>query len=150
MKETKTAVVTAHEGLTMNCVTANHEFEIKGAPTMGGDGRGMDPVEVLLASVGACELVIAKSFAPLRGIQLDSIAVEVKGHFEDYGFEFLKQENKTSKVGFAEIHSTYTIDSPNSAQEIEEFIAFVESNCPVIETMENAPKFSTKVIKVGA
>lgn len=150
MKETKKVAVTANAGLRMHCVTRNHEFDIMGAPTMGGDGRGVDPVETLLAAVGACELVIAKSFASLRGIRLESISVEVTGELDDYGFEFLKQENKTSRVGFARIHSAYSITSPNSQEELEEFIAFVESNCPVLDTLETAPSFTTEITRTAS
>ncbi len=150
MKEQKKAVVTAGAGLKMECVTAHHEFEISGAPTMGGNGRGVDPVETLLAALGACELVIAKSFAPLKGIDLKSIRVEVVGEFDDYGFEFLQQEHKTSRVGFAKISSTYHIESSNTAEEVANFIAFVESNCPVKDTLEVPSTFESQVFHTPA
>lgn len=146
MKEQKTATVTATSGLKMKCATAHHEFVISGAPTMGGNGRGADPVETLLAAHGACALAIAQSSAPLKDIRLRSISVDVVGEFEDYGFEFLKQENKTSKVGFSRISSTYRIEAENTAEEVEAFIEFVEGNCPVRETIEHPPVFETQVI----
>lgn len=146
MEETKVATVTVASGLTMECTTAHHQFDIKGAPTMGGDGRGVDPAETLLSAVGACALVIAQSFAPLKGIKLRSIEVEVRGTFEDYGFEFLKQENKSSKVGFAHIASKYIVHADNDAAEIREFINFVEGNCPVRDSLENPPTFASEVM----
>lgn len=133
----------------MECRTANHNFEIKGAPALGGDGRGVDPAETLLAAVGACALVIAKSFAPLKGINLTFIEVEITGTFEDYGFEFLKKENKTSKVGFAHIASKYTIHADNDSDEIRNFVDFVEGNCPVRDTIENPPTFSSEVVALS-
>lgn len=150
MKEQKRATVTATSGLKMECVTAHHEFVISGAPTMGGNGRGVDPVETLLAALGACTLVIAQSFAPLKGIRIRSISVDVVGEFEDYGFEFLKQEHKTSRIGFARISTTYRIDADNSADEVEAFVAFVEGNCPVRDTLEHAPVFESRVVLAGA
>lgn len=146
MKELKTATVTATSGLKMECVTAHHDFTISGAPTMGGNGRGVDPAETLLAALGACALVIAKSFAPLKGITLNSISVDVTGEFEDYGFEFLKQEHKTSKVGYSRITSTYNVEADNTAEEIEDFIRFVEGNCPVRDTIETPPAFESRVV----
>lgn len=130
----------------MRCETAHHEFVISGAPTMGGNNRGVDPAESLLAAVGACALVIAQSFAPLKGIRLKSISVDVLGDFDDYGFEFLKQENKASKVGFSKITMKYTIESDNPQDEIEEFIRFVEGNCPVLDTLENPPVYEREVV----
>lgn len=150
MTEQKQAIVTAGSGLKMECVTAHHEFVISGAPTMGGNGRGVDPVETLLAALGACELVIAKSFAPLKGIDLKSIRVEVVGEFENYGFEFLKQDNKSSRVGFSKITSTYHVESSNTPEEVEAFIAFVEGNCPVKDTLEVPSSFESKVLHTPA
>ncbi len=150
MREVKTATATATSGLKMECVTAHHEFVISGAPTMGGNGRGVDPAETLIAALGACALVIAKSFAPLKGIDLTSISVDVVGEFDDYGFEFLQQEVKSSRVGYSRISSTYRIESKNSAEEVEEFIRFVEGNCPVRDTLEAAPEFATSVVHTAA
>lgn len=149
MKETKLATINATPGLQMNCATAHHEFVIKGAPTMGGDGRGVDPAETLLAAVGACALVIANTFAPMKGIKINSISVDVYGDFDDYGLEFLKQENKTSKVGYSNIRSVYTIDADNTEEEIRDFIRYVEGNCPVRDTIEFPPTFETEV-KIAA
>jgi len=146
VQEQKTATITATSGLTMECTTAHHEFDISGAPTMGGDGRGVDPAETLLAALGACALVIAKSFARIKGINLKSISVEITGTFEDYGFEFLQQENKTSKVGFSHIDAKYFVDADNDPDAIEALIKFVEGNCPVRDTLENPPTFATEVI----
>jgi uncharacterized OsmC-like protein len=44
---------------------------------LGGQDTAMNPVEALLCSLGACKVIVAKSFAKLQGIHLNHIRVEL-------------------------------------------------------------------------
>lgn len=145
----KTASIVATPGLKMECTTEHHEFVISGAPTMGGNGRGVDPAEALLAAVGACAAVIATSFAPLRGIELTSLAVDVVGDFDEYGFEFLKKATRETRKGFSRITTTYRIASSNTPEEVEEFVRFIDGMCPVRDTIEKPAAFVTDMVLNG-
>ncbi|MDT2069594.1 OsmC family protein, partial [Enterococcus faecalis] len=44
---------------------------------LGGSDEGMNPIEALLASLGACKVIVARSFAKVQGINLNDIRVEI-------------------------------------------------------------------------
>ena len=45
-------------------------------------------------------------------------------------------------IGFSEIRSHFVIEADNTPEEIEKFIDFVESNCPVQDTLTKVARMS--------
>ena len=93
----------------------------------------MNPVEVLLASLGACQSIVARIYAPKFGVELQDFRVEVEGDIDLDGFA-----NKSSvRPGYSDIRYTFHIQTPSPKEKVEEFVQFLESKCPVGDTIAN-------------
>ena len=104
----------------------------------------MNPVEALLGSLGACKVIVAKSFAKFHNINLNSIKVELEGELDTDGF---MGKNPNAKIGFSKIVSKFYIDADNTDEEIEKFVIFINNTCPVADTIKNAPVMENYIMK---
>ncbi|MEQ1976380.1 OsmC family protein [Xenorhabdus sp. SGI240] len=141
-KELFTATVESVGPLKMKCSSRNFFFHLDEPESLGGKNEAMTPVEALLSAFGACQGMVAKSFASAHKINLIDIKIELEGELDLDG---VKGINKNAKMGFSKITSKFYIKADNTEQEIRDFIDFVESNCPIRDTMVNTPEIVTEV-----
>lgn len=104
---------------------------------LGGTDTGMNPVEALLSALGSCQVIVAKAFAKARGIDLQDFWVELEGDLDTDGF--LKGKADV-RPGFKEIRFTMHIRSNSPAEKVEEFQRFIESRCPVGDTLTHGTR----------
>lgn len=124
------------EGMQTTCTARNMSFVLDEPPSLGGTDKGMNPVEALLSALGACKCIVAKSFAKMKDIDLKEVRIECEGDLDPDGFMGV---NKDAKIGFSRIKTNYYIEAANTEDEIKKFIKFIESNCPVNDTIVNTP-----------
>lgn len=141
-KETFNAVAKSIGGLKVSCTSRDFEFIIDEPKNLGGSNEGMNPVEALLASLGACKVIVARSFARIHHIKLNDIRVECSGELDTDGF---MGKNKEAKIGYSSIVSNIYIDADNTEQEIADFVSFIDRTCPVADTIKNAPTTKTEI-----
>lgn len=131
------------DGMQVECETRGHQFILDEPKELGGTDTGMNPVEALLAALGACKCIVAKCFAKAHGIDLKDIRIELEGDLDPDGFRGI---DKNVKVGFSTIRTKIYIESNSPKEKLEEFVEFINKTCPVAETLENSPKLETKLI----
>ncbi|AOM41905.1 OsmC family protein [Xenorhabdus hominickii] len=141
-KELFTATVESAGHLKMKCSSRDFTFHVDEPESLGGTDEAMNPVEALLSAFGACQCIVAKSFARKHKIKLIDIQVKMEGELDTDGFT---GRNKSAKMGFSKITSKFYIKADNTEQEIRDFIDFVESNCPVLDTIVNTPEIVTEI-----
>ena len=124
------------DGLTMLCKARDFEVILDEPVDLGGNDKGMNPVEALLTAIAACKAIVIKAFVGRYRIKLNSVRVEVEGVLDPDGF---LGTNPEAKIGFSEITTHYYIDADNSPEEIAKYVEFTESNCPVKDTIVNSP-----------
>lgn len=134
---------TLQEGLQVKCEARQFSFLLDEPKSLGGTDQGMNPVEALLASLGGCKCIVAKAFAQPHGIKLNSVTVDLEGTLDPDGF---LGANPNAKIGFSKIKSIFRIDADNTAQEIAKYVEFIESNCPVQDTLTNVADFETEIL----
>ena len=101
---------------------------------LGGTDTGMNPVEALLAALGSCLTIVAAAFAKSHHIDLQEFWVELEGDLDPDGF--LKGKPGV-RNGFQQVRFTPHIKSSSSKEDIEKFIVFIKSRCPVSDVMIN-------------
>ncbi|KRK64268.1 hypothetical protein FC72_GL000580 [Companilactobacillus tucceti DSM 20183] len=136
------ATINPVEGIKVNSNVRDFDFILDEPIKSGGTNEGMNPVEALLSALGACETMVAKSFAKSQGIILRNIKVEVEGVFDPDGY---LGKNPDAKVGFSKLTSTFYVDADNTEEEVKKYIEFVTKHCPVHDTIANPPEFEDKV-----
>ena len=139
---TFSAAVERVDGLQMRATVRGMEVTFDEPPELGGTDTGMNPVEGILASLGACQCIVASAFAQAKGIRLGGIRVEVDGILDPDGF---LGRNPDAKVGFSSISTRYHIDADNTPEEIAAFVDFIEHTCPVHDTLVNPALLSYEI-----
>ncbi|OBZ14024.1 peroxiredoxin [Bacillus sp. FJAT-27264] len=133
MPNVQTFKASAHLQDGVRVVTKARQFEliIDEPQSLGGTDTGMNPVEALLASLGACQSIVARVYAPKFEVELEDFRVEVEGDLDLDGF-FNRSE---VRPGYSDIRYTFYIKSSSPAERIEQFVQFLESKCPVGDTL---------------
>ncbi|MBO0419260.1 OsmC family protein [Vagococcus fluvialis] len=138
------AVVESVAGLKVSCKSRGFEFFLDEPKSLGGTNEGMNPVEALLNSLGACKVIVAKSFARLHKMKINSIRIELEGELDTDGF---MGKNPEAKIGFSKIITNFYIDADNTDEEITAYVDFINRTCPVADSLENAPEMVSNIIK---
>ncbi|AJS58025.1 OsmC family protein [Paenibacillus sp. IHBB 10380] len=131
--QTFKAIAHLQEGVKVKATARNFELTIDEPKSLGGTDTGMNPVEALLASLGACQSIVARVYAPKFDIKLEDFSVEVEGDLDLDGF-FNKSD---VRPGYSDIRYTFRIKTDAPEDKVEEFVRFLESKCPVGDTIEN-------------
>lgn len=100
---------------------------------LGGTNQGMNPVELLLGSLAACQSIVARVYAEQFRVQLDDFQVEVVGDIDLDGF-FGKSD---VRPGYSHIRYNFHVRSPSPQERIDRFIDHLQKQCPVGDTLAN-------------
>lgn len=103
---------------------------------MGGTNTAMNPVEVLLCTLGACQSIVASAFADAHGIAFEEFHIELEGDLDPDGFMGLADV----RSGFQEIRFIMHFKSNETKERLEEFAKFIEKTCPVGDSLANGVK----------
>lgn len=137
------STTTLKQGLQVEVKSGKHEFILDEPKELGGTDTGMNPVEALLGALGACKCIVARAFAEAHKVDIQEVRVETEGDLDTDGF---LGKNKDAKIGFSEIRTKYYIKSDFPQEEIEKFVEFVETNCPVCDTIVNTPGMKVETV----
>ncbi|USB31653.1 OsmC family protein [Paenibacillus sp. YPG26] len=144
MANVHTFKATAHlqDSVQVRTTSRNFELIIDEPESLGGTNTGMNPVEALLASLGACQAIVARVYASKFGVQLDDFRVEAEGEIDLDGFF----DKSPVRPGYSDIRYTFRIRTDSPKDKIDEFVRFLESKCPVGDTIANPVNLRLKDI----
>ncbi|MCY9517485.1 OsmC family protein [Paenibacillus apiarius] len=131
----ETFKATAHlqKGMVVKAKSRNFEITVDEPKNLGGTDTAMNPVELVLCALGACQSIVARAYAPKFKIKLEEFWVEVEGELDTDGFM-----NKSDvRRGYSDIRYNIHIKSNASREQVEEFVQFIERTCPVGDTINN-------------
>lgn len=131
------------ENVSVTVGVRQFEFKFDEPQALGGADQDPNPVEYVLASLGACQAIVYRALASLKGIKLDNVIVNTKGHLDLNGFLGL---DKDARPGFSKVEFETTIVSDESTETIEKLATQVETLCPVLDIIANPVEVSGKVI----
>lgn len=106
----------------------------------GSTDTGMNPVEILLTSFGACQAITATALAKKRNFDLQAFWVTIEGNLDRE-----KVADGQSVRKFTEIHYQPHLRSDESDEDIKKFLTDVAAKCPV----ENTLAYGTKFVQDG-
>lgn len=86
--------------------------------------------------------MISKMFYEKLKINLLDIKLEIEGEIDP---DALSGKNKDAKIGFSKITTKYYINATNTKEEIEKFVEFVESHCPMKDTIIKSPDMKYEI-----
>lgn len=121
-------------GLVVETSSRQFNVIIDEPKELGGTDEGMNPVELLLCALGACQSIVAKVYAKKFGVQLNGFRVELEGDLDPDGF-LLKSDDV--RKGFQEIRYKMIFDTDAPQEKLEELATFIENTCPVGDSVAN-------------
>jgi len=111
-------------------------LHMDGSPDIGGEGKGMRPMQLLLAAVGGCSAIDVILILKKQKQIIDSFEVEVEGEREkiqDYSL-------------FREICLNFKIKGKVDLEKAERAVKLsMEKYCSVSKTLEPTAKITYKV-----
>lgn len=139
------ATATQMENLKINVKSRDFSVIVDEPEESGGENQGMNPVEMLLGSIGACKTITAIIFADFYGIQLDEISVDVEGDMYSDGFS---GADPAVRSGFQKIRTTFHIKSSAPAVQLKQLLKMVEKQCPVGDSVGNGVAMEEPVLDI--
>lgn len=128
------ATAELQKGMVVRAKSRQFEITIDEPKELGGTDTGMNPVELVLCALGACQAIVARVYAPQFGVNLEAFSIELEGDLDIDGFL-----NKADvRSGFSEVRYNIHIKSDASYEKIEEFVAFIGTKCPVGDTISDS------------
>lgn len=112
----------------------DHAFTVDEPHDLGGTDSGANPVEHLLAALGACQVITYQVWAEKLGITVDGIDVDLTGEIDLRGFFGTAEDVRPGFDGIT-VHTTLT--GPESAERYQELVDTVEQHCPVLDNLQN-------------
>lgn len=103
-------------------------------PSLGGEDRGPNPVELILGAFAACQEIVIKAYAAILGIKVDAVHVETKGNLDLRGFFNVADV----RAGFNSVEFVTTISTGEQDEEkLSKLLYFAENRCPVFDILQN-------------
>ncbi len=108
---------------------------------LGGTDTGPNPVEMLLAALGACQEIVYRAYAAVMGLKIEGIEMHAKGYLDLRGLLNLAEVPS----GFSQVSFTTRIVSAEPEQKIRQLAEMVERHCPVMDTLMRKVAVNGKV-----
>ena len=126
-------------------VTARgHKIKVDEPIEGGGEDTGMNPVEMLLGSIAACQTISTSIYAESMGIKIDEMSIEVEGNMDSAGFMGYAK----FRPGYTNIRSHIKIKSDADPAMVQQLIDLVEIRCPVEDSVKNGVEIAHAKVEV--
>ncbi len=123
-----------------------HRFTIDEPAALGGTDLGANPIDHLLAALGACNVITYQVWAQKLGIRLDGVDIELAGDLDIRGFFGIDPD---VRPGFQGIEARVTLRGPESPERYVELREAVEAHCPVLDNLTSGVPV-TVVVDIAA
>lgn len=130
---TFSAQTALREGLTVDARIRQFDLIIDEPTSLGGADLGPNPVELVLAALGACQEIVYKAYATVLGIPLQGVEVKVYGDIDLRGFLSIS-DRVPSGFGHISYETILYSDAPEA--DLEKLRAVAEAHCPVLDTLQ--------------
>jgi putative redox protein len=115
-----------------------NSLSMDGSKEIGGNGKGMRPMQLLLAALGGCSSIDVISILRKQKQELDSIEVKVNGDRDPVGVEGYSL--------FKTIQVHFIVKGNIDKDKVERAVALsMEKYCSVTKTLEPTAKITYKV-----
>jgi putative redox protein len=138
--QNKVVVYGDGEGLHQEIFVDSHRLAADEPTDSGGTGRGPDPYDLLLASLGACTSITLTMYAQREGLPLHGVTTRLE-HTNVHAEDCNGCEIEEGKIDRIELQ--IGLDGPLSDEQRSKLLEIAEK-CPVHQTLT-----SEAVIEVG-
>ena len=141
---TVSAKTVLKENLLVEVEASGHKVIVDEPLDFGGTDKGMSPVELLLSALGACQSIVARTYAKKFDIDLQNFWVELEGDIDLDGF----LGKSDVRPGLSAVRYTFHIETNAPKEKVEAYKEYIEAHCPVGDTIANAVPLSSATVIV--
>lgn len=109
---------------------------------LGGQDSAIDPVELLLASLGSCLSIGLVTQAAKRDVDFNDFEIEVTGDLDLRGYLGV---DDTVRPGFTNIEYTVRIDSDADPEVLQEILEAAEAGSPMYDNILNGVSITSNL-----
>lgn len=116
-------------------------IETDGAPTIGGNNKGMRPMQLLLAAVGSCSSIDIISILKKQKQELKDLEVEVTA----------EREKDSVPALFTDVHIHFKLKGDLADEKVKRAVNLsIDKYCSVVKILEKTAKVSSsyEIIKI--
>lgn len=139
---TFSTVTSWEDGARARTVARSFSIETDEPAPLGGTDEAVDPMELLLASVGTCLTIGWVTQAAKRGIDFRDLRIDVTGDFDLRGYLALDDD---VRPGFTNLSYSVRVDSDATAEQLEELRVAAERTSPMFDNAKNATPITGQV-----
>lgn len=118
------------DGVHCRAAAREHALEMDEPLGLGGGDAGPNPVETVLAALGACQAITYRVWAAMLDIRLDGVAFETEGEIDLAGFLGLAEG---VRPGLSAIRHRVILSGPEAPERYRELAEAVDRHCPVLD-----------------
>uniref|UniRef100_A0A832I946 OsmC family peroxiredoxin n=1 Tax=Pseudothermotoga hypogea TaxID=57487 RepID=A0A832I946_9THEM len=122
----------------------NFTMYVDEPPQLGGEDKGANPVEYLLAALAGCLNVVGHMVAEEMNIKLDGLTIDIEGILNPAKFQ---GKSDAERAGYKEINVTIRAKTNAPDDVLKKWIETVESRCPVSDNIANPTPVKFNVTK---
>lgn len=111
--------------------------------SLGGTDEAVDPMELLLASLGTCLTIGWVTQAARRDIDFDDLTINVEGDYDLRGY--LDVDDQV-RPGFTNIRYTVSVDSDAPEETLEELRRAAEDGSPMFDNIVNGAPVEASLV----
>lgn len=144
MSETPTFIQVAETGTgryTQEIRAGAHSLTADEPKSAGGDDRGANPYELLLAALGACTSMTLRMYAEMKKLPLDRVHVRLS-HRKVHAADCADCETREGKVD--EIVREIRLDGDLTDEQRKRLLE-IANRCPVARTLASEIKVRSKL-----
>jgi uncharacterized OsmC-like protein len=118
----------------VDVIAGTHTFKVDEPEVLGGTDLAANPVQLILASLGACQAITYQFWAAKLDIALEGVEARVEGDLDLRGFFGL---DDSVRPGFTRIRLFVTLRGPEAPERYDELVVAVNQHCPVLDIVAN-------------
>lgn len=127
-----TTVTTWEDGARSRTIARSFTIDTDEPAPLGGTDRAIDPMELILASLGTCLSIGWVTQAAKRGVDFRRLEIKVDGDYDLRGY--LAVDEKV-RPGFGSLRYTVQVESDASAATLEEIRLAAEATSPMFDNI---------------
>ncbi len=135
-------ITTWEDGARARTTARSFTVETDEPAPLGGTDQAVDPMELLLASLGTCLTIGWVTQAAKRGVDFRDLRIEVDGDYDLRGYLGL---DETVRPGYTGIRYSVKVDTDASPEVLQEIRAAAERTSPLFDNIRNGAAIDSRV-----
>lgn len=131
------------DGARARTTARSFSIETDEPTPLGGTDQAVDPMELLLASVGTCLTIGWVTHAARRGVDFRDLRIEVEGDYDLRGYLDLADD---VRPGFGTVRYQVHVDTDASPEVLEEIKKSAEAGSPMVDNVADATPLEGSIV----